>query len=89
MDTNIIRGDAEIQNFLHSKIDEGGIAAAVVHEALKGTDIDVVDWFRGLIEHGCVSSWDGSLIYYADTHDFFDAHYDEIETLREEWVEQT
>jgi hypothetical protein len=42
-----------------------------------------------LIEHGCVSGWDGSLIYYEDTHDFFEEHYDEIEVLREQWVEQT
>jgi hypothetical protein len=89
MDTNIIRGDAEIQNFLQSKIDNGGIAAAVVQEALKDTEISAVEWFRGLVEHGCVTGWDGSLIYYADTHDFFDAHYDEIEGLREEWVDQT
>jgi hypothetical protein len=39
MDTNIIRGDAEIQNFLQAKIDGGGIAAAVVKEALRDTDI--------------------------------------------------
>lgn len=89
MDTNIIHGDVEIQNFLQAKIDQGGIAAAVVQEALKDTEIGVVEWFRGLVEYGCVSGWDGSLIYYADTHDFFDEHYDEIETLREEWVDQT
>ena len=89
MDTNIIHGDVEIQNFLQAKIAEGGIAAAVVQEALWATDVSVVEWFRGLIEHGCVSGWDGSLIYYADTHDFFDKHYDEIEALREEWVDQT
>ncbi len=27
----------------------------------------------------------GSLIYYADTHKFFDAHYNEIEELRQEY----
>lgn len=89
MDTNIIRGDAEIQNFLQAKIDGGGIAAAVAKEALRDTDTCAVEWLRGLIEHGCVSGWDGSLIYYADTHDFFEEHYDEIEVLREQWVEQT
>tara|TARA_B110000977_G_C10865683_1_gene411525 strand:- start:10 stop:180 length:171 start_codon:yes stop_codon:yes gene_type:complete len=29
------------------------------------------------------------MIWYSDTHDFFDEHYDEIEELREEWLEQT
>ena len=81
MDTNIIRGDAEIQNFLQAKIDGGGIAAAVAKEALRDTDICAVEWLHGLIEHGCVSGWDASLIYYADTHDFFEEHYDEIEVL--------
>lgn len=89
MDTNIIRGDAEIQNFLQAKIDEGGIAAAVVQEALKDTEISTVEWLSRLIEHGCVTGWDGSLIYYADTHEFFDEHYDEIEELREAWIDQT
>ena len=89
MDTSIIRGDAEIQNFLQAKIDGGGIAAAVVQEAQKDTEISTVEWLRRLIEHGCVTGWDSSLIYYADTHDFFDEHYDEIEELREAWIDQT
>ena len=89
MDTNIIHGDVEIQNFLQAKIDAGGIAAVVAKDALYDTDIDVIEWFEGLVQHGCVSGWDGSMIWYSDTHDFFDEHYDEIETLREEWVEQT
>ena len=27
----------------------------------------------------------GSLIYYSDTHAFFDTHYDQVEELREEF----
>ena len=30
----------------------------------------------------------GSLIYYQDTHDFYEKHYDEIEEIRDELVEQ-
>jgi len=30
----------------------------------------------------------GSLIYYQDTHEFYDKHYDEIEEIREEMLEQ-
>jgi len=89
MDTNIIRGDAEIQNFLQGKIDQGGIAAVVARDALYDKDVDVIEWFQGLVQHGCVSGWDSNMIWYSDTHDFFEAHYDEIEDLREEWQEQT
>lgn len=88
MDTNIIRGDAEIQNFLQAKIDAGGIAAVVARDALYDPDVDVIAWFEGLLQHGCVSGWDNNMIWYSDTHDFFDEHYDEIEELREEWAEQ-
>lgn len=30
----------------------------------------------------------GSLIYYKDTHDFYEKHYDEIEEIRDELTEQ-
>tara|TARA_B110000977_G_C10865683_1_gene411526 strand:- start:190 stop:360 length:171 start_codon:yes stop_codon:yes gene_type:complete len=55
MDTNIIHGDVEIQNFLQAKIDEGGIAAVVARDALYDTDVDVKEWFQGLMQNGCVS----------------------------------
>ena len=89
MDINSIRGDAQIQNFLQAKIQAGGIAAVVVRDALYDTDVDVIKWFRGLTEHGCVSGWESNMIWYSDTHDFFDEHYDEIEELREDWEDQT
>jgi len=44
-----------------------------------------LSFFNELLEHGCVSGLVGSLVYYSDTHTFFDKHYDEIETLREEF----
>lgn len=30
----------------------------------------------------------GSLIYYQDTHEFYEKHYNEIEEIRDELVEQ-
>ena len=27
------------------------------------------------------------MIYYADTHAFFDAHYEEIDELRQDWAD--
>lgn len=58
------------------------IKAAVAHEAL---DYDTIEaFFSDLLQHGCQSGMIGSLIYYSDTHKFFDTHYDEIEDLRYE-----
>jgi len=42
-------------------------------------------FFVDLSQYGCMSGMVGSLIYYRDTHKFFDTHYAEIEDLRDEW----
>jgi len=47
-------------------------------------DDDLTRFFRDLAQHGCISGMVGDLIYYTDTHAFYDRHYDEIERLREE-----
>ena len=57
----------------------------VAEEALEYGYEDLTAFFTDLLTHGCVSGMVGSLIYYRDTHAFFDLHYDEIETLREEY----
>ena len=46
-------------------------------------------WFEDLFAHGCISGMVGSLIYYTDTHAFFDRHYDQIEALREQYEDDT
>lgn len=46
-------------------------------------------FFSDLLQHGCVSGMVNDLIYYSDTHTFFDRFYEEIEELREEWEENT
>ena len=45
-------------------------------------------WIEDLLQHGCVSGMVGALIYYSDTHAFFDKFYEEIEDLRTEYLEQ-
>lgn len=60
----------------------GSLRAAVAGEALDYCDPQ--NFFIDLLKHGCVSGMVGSLIYYTDTHAFFDKHYSAIETLREE-----
>ena len=63
------------------------IRAAVATEALGYHDPEA--FFNDLLSHGCASGMVNSLIYYRDTHAFFENHYDEIEELREEYVEST
>lgn len=87
MDSRIIRRDAEIQNFLEEKVSQGGIAAEVASEALSSEQ--PAEYLTDLLSHGCVSGMVGSLIYYHDTHAFFDKHYDEIEDLRQEFEDST
>ena len=58
------------------------IAAAVAIEALSCEE--PIAFFEDLSRNGCVSGMVWSLIYYTDTHAFFDQHYDEIEALRDE-----
>jgi hypothetical protein len=36
------------------------------------------EFFRDLARGGCISGMVGTLIYYTDTHKFFDSHYYEI-----------
>jgi len=42
-----------------------------------------------VLAHGCISGVVGSMIYYRDTHAFYDHHYDEIEELRLDWQAET
>lgn len=41
-------------------------------------------FFQDLGSHGCISGIIGELVYYHDTHGFFDSFYKEIEQLRSE-----
>lgn len=61
------------------------IRAYVAHEALEFWHDNPAEMFQGLAQHGCISGWIDSLIYYSDTRAFFDRFYDEIEELREEY----
>ena len=63
------------------------IKAEVAEEALEHDDPKT--FFQDLLQHGCISGMVGKLIYYKDTHTFYDKHYAEIEALREEYEEST
>lgn len=61
------------------------IRKIVAQEALDHSYDDPKNFFCDLLSHGCASGMIGSLIYYRDTHKFFDLHYSEIEELRYEY----
>lgn len=65
------------------KSDPNSLRSEVAIEALN-YGCDIASFFSDLLSHGCQSGMIGSLIYYSDTHKFYDSHYDEIETVREE-----
>jgi hypothetical protein len=82
MDTNIIRRDAEIRNFLLAKAEGNDIAAEVAREALSHSYESIAAFFTDLQKYGCISGLISGWVYYCDTHAFFDRHYAEIEELR-------
>ena len=69
---------------------ESSLKGRVASEILENvsTDQEVKDFFQNLIWHGCVSGMIGSLVYYADTHKFFDEFYEDIEDLRCEYEDE-
>lgn len=48
---------------------------------------DAALFFCNIYEYGCSDGLVGSLIYYADTHAFYDKYYEAIEELRLEYGE--
>ncbi len=74
-------GKLQLQDIITSE--PNSLRAAVASEALDHDDIK--GFFSDLLQHGCISGMIGSLIYYTDTHKFFDTHYNAIEDLREEY----
>lgn len=63
------------------------IKERVIQEALDYNSIK--EFFKDLLQHGCISGMVSSLIYYYDTESFFDTHYDEILCLKTEFEEAT
>ncbi len=73
----------QLQSIIASEPDS--LRAYVASEIL--TEEDPKEYLQGLLQHGCVSGWVSSLIYYSDTHDFYDRFYPEIEDLRMDFEE--
>lgn len=66
---------------------ERGLRAVVAKDALQ--ENDPMSYLQDVVDYGCITGLVGHLIYYRDTHRFFDEHYDEIEALREEYEDST
>ncbi|SFD42096.1 hypothetical protein SAMN05216238_101262 [Lentibacillus persicus] len=43
---------------------------------------DKESFVKDVLEHGCVSGIVPELVYYEDTHEWFDKYYEDIEDLR-------
>ena len=73
-----------IEAYLHEviSVDPGSIKAAVANEALDYSNPK--SFFIDILQHGCKSGAVSSLIYYTDTHAFFDKYYDAIEQIRDD-----
>ena len=50
-------------------------------------DDEIETFFSDLLNHGCQSGMITTLIYYYDTHKFYDEFYDEIEEIRDDLEE--
>lgn len=61
----------------------GTLSAAVAESALDSGD--PVAFLRDVTTYGCISGCVSGLVYFADTREFFDRHYEEIEELRREY----
>ena len=61
----------------------------VAKEALDYSSESITDFFDDLFRYGCISGMVSELVYYVDTHKFYDTHYTEIEELREAYETQT
>lgn len=76
-------------NRIAKENDLAGRVAAIVLNNLESdpTNETVQGWFEDLFKHGCISGMVSELIYYTDTHKFYDENYAEIEDLRHDWEE--
>lgn len=81
--TTIEKGQCDFQDDLEALSKQDDIAGHVAREALNYSSLE--GFFNDLANYGCISGMIPSLIYYNDTHKFFDTHYEEIQALKDEW----
>ena len=64
------------------------IRAFIAEEALMNNADDLAGFFNNLFRWGCVSGMVSSLVWYNQTHRFFDTYYHEIMELIEDLTDQ-
>jgi len=74
-----------LENLIEEKANS--IEACVAEEAIAYDNIK--GFFSDLFSHGCVSGMISSLIYYSQTHAFFDQHFEQIDEIRMSYEEET
>lgn len=60
----------------------------IIEDHAEGYDEGAVGYAKDVLYGGCQSGIVGELIYYKDTHEWFDTYYDEIMELREKLSEE-
>ncbi len=84
--------DTSYQNQLETIISDNpnSIESAVAQTAFEYLeDDDIYNFFQNLLQYGCISGMISELVYYCDTHAFYDAHYAHIEEVRRAYEHET
>jgi len=85
MNTSVTAFSLREKLLLIKENEPDSLKGAVAQEAFEYEASEIASFFEDLQQHGCISGMVCSLIYYADTHAFYDKHYNEIEELRQEY----
>lgn len=80
--TTIDTVNTDLKAHLEKLSEQIDIAWHVAREALEYDNPEM--FFEDLSRHGCICGMVWSLIYYTDTHAFFDEHYDEIQEIKDD-----
>ena len=62
---------------------------AVVKRDAEVWEDEARDYLVSVSDHGCFGGNCTDLVTYAQTHAFFDEHYNAIETVRQNWQEES
>lgn len=77
--------NVSFQPALTEMAEDRGLKGFVAQTILSYQPDEVLSYFNDLFCHGCISGMVSELIYYYQTHEFYDRYYDEIEGLRLEY----
>ena len=70
-------------NKLYADAEENSVMRYVIEDIMDGRETaeEMASYINGVLEHGCVSGWVSSLIYYSDTTKFYEEHKEEINEM--------